>query len=328
MNIFDYFHSRDIADYCKSIGHIFNPIEMAYIVDMSDKTIKEKNFAFQDIIDNYPDMQFHESVDFNVKTSIYAYLRALIEYRTELIKIFEDPTNTSKVYYTISKYDAFIMGFDEKNYKKLVFANVKELMAFIRPYMDRYNLKRLGIIRGMTKKHSDLVIVHYNYNGEPTEIINNYHLNKKYELAKIIPEGPGALHTLFVHIPIPFKEGDIVSSVYDCAPCVLKSLPHFAKEYIKLESGAKYKGHIFEDRPDFAVYYFLNQNGVLEDSFPHSHNIKSPYANGFGYSVLKLEHYREPLKPKEKVLLELSNYIKENGTKNVSQWLNTVDYNL
>lgn len=328
MNIFDYFHSRDIANYCKSIGHIFNSIEMAYIVDMSDKTIKEKNLAFQEIIDTCPDMQFHESVDFKVKTSIHAYLRALIDYRKALLKAFEDPSNTTKVYYTIDIYSASVMGFDENLYKKLAFSNIEELLIFIRPYMARYNLKKIGIKRGMTKKHSDFVIVHYNYNGEATCIFDKHYLNKKYELAKIIPEGPGALHTLFIHIPVPFNEGDIVSSTYDCFPCVLKVLPHFAKEYAKLESGAKYKGYIFEDRPDFAVYYFLNQNGVLQDSFPCSHNIKSPYANGFGCDVMKLKYYREPLKPKEKILMDLSNYIKENGPPNVSQWLSKVDKNL
>lgn len=30
MDIYNYFPSKDVADYCKKIGYEFNPIELAY----------------------------------------------------------------------------------------------------------------------------------------------------------------------------------------------------------------------------------------------------------------------------------------------------------
>ena len=42
MNIYDYFKSADVAEHCKSIGHRFNTIEMAWIIDKSDKTINQR----------------------------------------------------------------------------------------------------------------------------------------------------------------------------------------------------------------------------------------------------------------------------------------------
>lgn len=120
MNIYDYFKSADVAEHCKSIGHRFNTIEMAWIIDQSDKTIEEKNLAFRELIESYPDMPFHESVDFRVKTSIHDYLRALIEYREQLVEDFEDTTNTSRTCYCLSPYAIMVMNIDEKNMVKIL----------------------------------------------------------------------------------------------------------------------------------------------------------------------------------------------------------------
>ena len=42
MNIYDYFKSADVAEHCKSIGHRFNTVEIAWIIDQSDKTINQR----------------------------------------------------------------------------------------------------------------------------------------------------------------------------------------------------------------------------------------------------------------------------------------------
>ena len=45
MNIYDYFHSNDIAEHCKKIGHVFSPLDMAVIIEKSDKPIRKKHAA-------------------------------------------------------------------------------------------------------------------------------------------------------------------------------------------------------------------------------------------------------------------------------------------
>lgn len=93
MNIYDFLLSRDSADYCKSIGHTFNPIEMAVIIYKRYRPETEKLTAFQELIDDYPDMQFHESGDFPVRSSLHDYLHALINYRKEKIAAFIKPAD-------------------------------------------------------------------------------------------------------------------------------------------------------------------------------------------------------------------------------------------
>ncbi len=322
MNIYDYFMSNDVAQYCKSIGHNFNTIEMAWIIDQSAKTVKEKNMAFRELIDNYPDMPFHESVDFRVKTSIHDYLRALIEYRERLIEIFEDSTNMSKTCYYVYSfwYDKSIEIKEKLLDNRIVFSTIKEALDFAcshrKDEIQEYNYVR--IFREISSKHKDRVYLDYNYNKEVIRVADNYNLNKKSELNNIIPNGPGDLHELFIHIPSPFKEGDIV--VIESAPVVIKALPHTAENYNELISGSKRKPYPFSDRPEYAIYYYLNKAGNLADSFPGAHMIKSPYSNGFGMPAEKLECYKKPLKDKEKILLELSEFIKENQTQKAKDW--------
>ena len=95
----------------------------------------------------------------------------------------------------------------------------------------------------------------------------------------------------------------------------MKSLPHYAKNYSKLESGLLSKGFLFEDRPDYAIYFYLNENGDIIDSFPLSHDIRSPFCQGFGLAVDTLQYYNAPLKENEAILLKLSNYIKHPNSK-------------
>lgn len=316
MNIYDYFYSSDIAEYCKSIGHSFNPIEMAYIIDQSDKTIKQKTIAFQELIRDYPDMSFHPSVDFKVKGSLHDYLRALVEYRVNLLSKFEDATHTKTDWYSISKYDCCLMGLDKV---PPFFRTFEELWEFLRAYWRLNDHNTVRIIRTITKKPSNFVYVDYNANGEAMRIADNYMCYGR-KMASAFPPGPGDLTRLFIDIPSPFREGDIVSS--DSAPVVLKAVPHSAENYSKIESGSKKKGNLFKDRPDFPVYYYLDENGYLADSFPGSEHVASTFSQGFGINADRLEYYKKPLKENEKLLAELSDFIKENGAKKAIQLFN------
>ena len=112
MNIYDYFCSSDIAEYCKSIGHSFTPVEMAWIIEQSPKTIKQKSLAFQELLEDYPDMPFHPSVDFKVKTSLHDYLRALVKYRANLLRNFKDAAHTKTACFSICDYDRCVMGLE------------------------------------------------------------------------------------------------------------------------------------------------------------------------------------------------------------------------
>jgi len=91
MNIYNFFHSPDIAEHCRKTGHIFSPLDMAIIVAISDKPLKEKHAAYKTIIAEYPDMPIHGSLNFKAKPSFHEYLRELIEFEERQLDEFFTP---------------------------------------------------------------------------------------------------------------------------------------------------------------------------------------------------------------------------------------------
>lgn len=99
MDIYEYIESVDVRNYCKKKGRHFTPIEMAVIIEESGKDKWQKIEAFQELIDTYPDMQFHESVRFQRRSSLHDYLRALIyHYRNPMEK---NPGYLGRIYVEI-----------------------------------------------------------------------------------------------------------------------------------------------------------------------------------------------------------------------------------
>jgi len=88
MNIYSYIISPDIADHCQKIGHVFNSLEMAVIIAISEKTIKEKHAAWREIIADYPDMPIHDSLNFDARESLHVFLRELITWEEKCITDF------------------------------------------------------------------------------------------------------------------------------------------------------------------------------------------------------------------------------------------------
>jgi len=78
MDIYAFIRSPDIGDYCRSIGHIFSPLEMAVIVAQSNMTLAEKHDAWWHIISDCQDMSIPEMHCFNARDSLHECLRELI----------------------------------------------------------------------------------------------------------------------------------------------------------------------------------------------------------------------------------------------------------
>ena len=93
MNIYSCIPSPDIAAHCEKIGHVFNPLEMAVIVAMCGKSLKEKHSAWREIISGYPDMPIHKSLNFDAQESLHEYLRGLIAHEEKQIAEFYAPAD-------------------------------------------------------------------------------------------------------------------------------------------------------------------------------------------------------------------------------------------
>ena len=86
MDIYDFIKSRDVANHCRVIGHEFNSIEMAVIINKNSwhKTLAQKHKAYREIITNSPDMHFHESLNIKKKDSLHRFLQDLIAWELKL----------------------------------------------------------------------------------------------------------------------------------------------------------------------------------------------------------------------------------------------------
>ena len=71
MDIYSFINSRDIAEHCRKIGHTWNPLEMAAIIDMSHRTVEERHKAWHKLMSDYPDMPVPETNDHDGYPSLH-----------------------------------------------------------------------------------------------------------------------------------------------------------------------------------------------------------------------------------------------------------------
>ncbi len=216
MDVYSFLHSPDVAEYCKKIGHVFNPVEIAYLIESSGRTINEKNIFFQELVDNYPDMKFHRSVDFYIRSGLHDYLRALIEWNKIAMEFFYQPNREAQksLVYKVCSYHLGEMGLIPKNdpikdfmkkpmnYKS--FNTVEELLEDIRLHWNRDKTSDVRIfIKRIRQRTNFEFYADVNFNGGIVRLDNRAVNGIKH---------PGNLLNLFIHIPVPFQVGDIVSS--------------------------------------------------------------------------------------------------------------------
>ena len=90
MNIYDFFDSRDIAEYCKSIDYKPSALESAFVIWHSRfHTIKQKHNAWQEIINTYPDEKINTGHSWLDKKGLHAFLRQYMQKQNELLARFE-----------------------------------------------------------------------------------------------------------------------------------------------------------------------------------------------------------------------------------------------
>ena len=111
------------------------------------------------------------------------------------------------------------------------------------------------------------------------------------------------LNLIFIHIPVPFEKGDIVT-MYDREnePHVLADFPHLWQKNAN-QYGREYEDYVAGKKGDgsdcLATTYSIPEYGrLLRDWYPHS--------------LPTLKYFRGELKGQERFLRYLSQYIKEN----------------
>jgi hypothetical protein len=92
MDIYSFFNSSDVARHCQSIGHTFNALECAVMINQSKtRSLAEKHAAYRALIAEYPDMETPQDTDERPVKSFRESLGIIIEYQEKLLERFLMP---------------------------------------------------------------------------------------------------------------------------------------------------------------------------------------------------------------------------------------------
>ena len=295
MNIYPYIPSPDISAYCEKIGHEFNPLEMAIIVAMCAKSMKEKHSAFREIISGYPDMPIHKSLNFDAQESLHEYLRGLIAHEEKQIAEFYAPTDGA-----VFRFGLLWQNSNGWNDEESAFSSVDKTWSAA--YLEEYGEFEKDIVKVKIEK-AQLDSVDYAHkaymspNGELLDI--DVYMNG---------ESPDNLNMIFMHLPVPFERGDIVVTARDSEPRVLADLPHWWSGRVKYED---YTSGKIGDGSDMIPYFFLvNEDGFLIRDHGTSHDL------------WELRYYHGELNDQNHFLKYLSQYIKIGNNGDIDWLLN------
>jgi len=183
MNIYDFFNSPDVAEYCQSIGHTLNAVECAVMINHSDKrTLEEKLEAYRTIIAEYPDMEIPEAFNHGHIKSFHKALEGVITFEEKLLEKFLS-TEPGAIYQV--EKDVFT------SYEKALAEALEECFEISKKYLN--NKAYISVNLSNTGK-----ILNIGYRDDKN-IFANFDTKSGY-----------LLETFYIDIPVPFKAGDLV----------------------------------------------------------------------------------------------------------------------
>lgn len=315
LDIYSFIRSQDVGEFCRQIGHNFTPLEMAIIINRSEKTPAEKMLAWQILIDCYPDMPLHISVPFKIKDSLHQYLRELIRFYRNKIKRFHRKEGNAKCS-LIGPHVKDLLGirnpdileqlrstpreFFNGTPKRLPhplaqeYDSLEELWKQIRLYWTEDGPQWIRIKKGSKK----MQFMDFDRNGQLIRIEANPDRDSG---------GPGNLRCLFIHIPVPFQKGDIVHMCYNNQPLLLKQVNK--QTYHRHVSGEKI-GDCDGLKEGYASVFSL-EHGCLIDSDRTS----------FHYETDNMCYYRGELRGEQQILETIKDYWEYGPTTKKGQML-------
>ena len=288
MNIYNFLVSPDIAAFCEKIGHVFNPLEMAVIIALSEKPIKEKHAAWREIIADYPDMPIHATLHLNARDSLHDFLRELIEHEQKVIKEFLLPG--AKFVY---------------NFEVDTKADYSQSMGYYSTFQKAAEAanKELDSIKSFYRNNDKVYYVKISKNTIDTDKNISVSINSKCDIISIL-DLPYALHAgisldslrmIFFHLPVPFEKGDLVE-YYDGEIGVLYDIPHWWGRALKYE---KFVSGMRGDGSDMLARCFC----ICEDR-------RCPISDTFPSALHTLRYFKGELTGMDRFLKYLSQYIK------------------
>ncbi|MCL2187953.1 MAG: hypothetical protein FWB87_04235 [Defluviitaleaceae bacterium] len=268
MDICSFINSTDVAEHCRKIGHIFNSLEMAVVIAISEKPTKEKHEAWKAIISDYPDMPIPESHSFEARESLHMFLQEQIAWEEKEIANFYESTPNAVYRPCVRWYGKYGSHEIVPVYNMGCFSTVEKAWEKICDKWD-FDVDRIYSI-SITKEYTD----DHNVEALFSEKREFLHFNH-------FPIGcPGELDMIFIHIPLPFKKGDLLE--HEGIPFILDNLPHWSENrglsYEEILSGEHTDG---SDMSGWGLY-------ATEDGYVYGNHTALYY--GFSYFKGKLRN--------------------------------------
>ena len=306
MDAFSLIPSKDVADYCKTIGYTLNPIEIACLISKQyGMTISEKNAQYKELIQCYPNAAFHESVKFRGGSWLHEYLDALIKWNEGAIDfLHETPKKEANPFvYRIGNYDRKRLGLPLAEHDTF-----EDAVYSVQPHWDIIHAspccKDYVRIRKERKTRENNSLWQYmdaaiNEEGD----LLWFNTGERLVLSEI--RCPGELYRLKLFLPVPFEIGDIIIG-RDNLPCILETLPLRELSCTDLQ----YYGEV-TNAPPFATVFYITPNGELAESY-----VRKPFSKSWGVDTSGMKYYKGELKGMYKSFPSLSAYIKNEGVEN------------
>ena len=211
MNIYDFFNSPDVAEYCQSIGHNFNALESAVMINQSNtRTLAEKHAAYKTIIAEYPDMEIPEAVNHGHIKSFHQALTDIIAHEEQtLAKLLLPEVNAV---YNVSRWQRLSLGgvdgrtivnsySDDECYTTFEKAFSGTLGKYDDEDLD--NILRAEIFKRILDS-DNFIAAQISHSGEIIKVDNcgAFSTSKDYEFS--------LLDCCYIDVPVPFKRGDLV----------------------------------------------------------------------------------------------------------------------
>lgn len=321
LDIYTFLRSQDVADYCREIAHTFTPLEMAIIINRSEKTLAEKLFAWQILIDNYHDMPLHSSVQFKIKSSLHDYLRALIAFYQRKIAQFFQAEETA-TYSIITPHVNSLLGVENPNIMEQIRTDFQKFFnnktkRISHPLAEKYDdLEDLWEQIHLYSAKTDLRSIRIMKESNKCTLFADFNRNGKIIRMESCPDtefgGPGNLMRLFINIPVPFQKGDLVRMGYNNEPLLLKQVNK--PTHKNYTSGEQLNSRDY-NKEGYASVFSL-ENGCLIDSD----------TTDYLYETDNMWYYRQPLQGEYHILDKIKTYWKAPSPASRRKFKNLMRY--
>lgn len=331
-DIYEFINSKDIREYCRKIGHEFNTVESAFLIYQSRRhTLEQKFNAWQELAATAPDMEIKERLNCKYYPSVHEFLQKYMDLYKSLLADFysedEDSTFTwSSVCRPRGNEDDPMAEYESRHLFTDLNTCIYSMMNHEKDKLEEGSLEKFIISKvylareartGLPGVYPELTL---SKNLKCTAL--NFPFSLKRQMSDEEADLFLAFDGMWIDVPTPFKYGDILYKSLEnggwnepfvlCDLCTQPNPERTDNRY--LEWYGKHRRRLIEkgDTSDMIAYgYWIYRDG------PGKGMLYSECVHRYQ----DLEFYPNQMKGYDRILAELSHFLKEEEYTRPLQWI-------